>query len=344
MEKKTDLSEEFGGYSNFARREFNTNYTKLDPKTDLSPELNRPSISNSSEFSVTHSSKEFSSASNDPVPPPKPSRLEQHRRSLLLQMASVGLSAVVVTNSLGMDILGDDMLFPASVDEYSREYIGIYEMEEESGHDEDTMLGLTSYVIHSSDRTVVNPGPYENTVRYDKARNTLYLDGCRIDQLEIVDIENELTIFLENTSYIGLLDCTNSNITISGNQGTSLIINQHSDLNWWYGLIMYGEGSDIALTISPDVIVNVRGVDGAIAVDNTEANPGIRFDTSQTFVSGVLQSGVFPFESGAFVEGGSADWTIVDDNGSIATRVIFAPIGLHDENMYDWYYEDENMN
>lgn len=340
MEKKTDLSEEFGHSSNFASREFGANFARLDPKTNLSPELNRSPNSNALELSGAYTNKEFSIDSNDfastdRVPPPKPSRQEQHRHSLLLQMASVGLSAVVVTNALGMDILGDDLLFSHP----GREYIAVEEVIEESRHDEDSTLETIYYVIHSSDRESENPGPYADTVRYDDASNTLYLDGCRLDQLCIGYMEKDVTIFVESTSYIGLLSSSCTNITISGNQDASLIINLHTDENWWYGIVMYGEGGDVALTISPEVIVNVRGAEGAIAVDNTKANPGIRYDSSRTFVTSALHSGDFPFSSGAFVEGGSDDWTFFDDYGDVARQVIFAPVGYDVSSIYDPEYD-----
>jgi len=348
MENKTNLSEEFSGSSNFASREFGTDHWKLDPKTDLSSELNRPRISDSSEFSVACSDKEFSYVSNEPVPPPKPSRTEQHRRSLLLQMASLGLSAVVVTNAMGMDILGDDMLFSDSPPKCI--YVG--EVVDESMNDDDPLLETTDYVIYSPDKSEVNPGPYGDSVWYDDASNTLYLDGCQLDILNISYLDEDVTIFVESTSHISLLQSIGVSITISGNQDASLIINQHSRVHWWYGIVMYGEGHDISLTVSPDAIVNVRGSSGAIAIDNTVANSAIRFDASQTFINGVPQSGAFPFESVLSVDGGAADWTIMDDNGAIATHVIFSPIGykvpaqyaLNQFNsMYGWGYEDESM-
>lgn len=318
MEKKTNFSEEFGHRSNLASREFGTDFANLDPKTKLSPELNRSRDSDALEFSGTYTNKEFSSISNDSVPTPKPSRLERHRRSLLLQMASVGLSVVLVTNSFGLDILGDNS--GSGID-----YIVIEEVIPESKYDEDESLETIPYVIHSTNRTTENPGPYEETVRYDEASNTLYLDACRVDILNISDMEEDLTIFVENTSYIALLNSHGTNITISGNQDASLIINRHAEETWWHGIILYGKGRDVALTISPGITVDIHGGESAIGVDNTTANPGIRFNESDTSVTGSLKSGDFPFTSGSFVNGGAPDWTIVDDTGSMATDVIFSP-------------------
>jgi len=326
MEKKTNFSEEFGHLSNLASREFGTDLARLDSKTKLSPELNRSRGSDSLEFSGTYTNKEFSSISNnpvskDPVPAPKPSRLEQHRHSLLLQMASVGLSVVLVTNSFGLDILGDNSLFTDS-DPYR---IVIEEVIPESRYDEDEFLETIPYVIYSINRTAENPGPYEETVRYDEASNTLYLDDCQVDILNISDMEEDLTIFVESTSYIALLNSHGTNITISGNQNASLIINQHAEETWWHGIVLYGQDRDVALTISPGITVDIYGGESAIAVDNTRADPGICFNASYTSVSGSLKSGDFPFSSGSFVEGASPDWTIVDDTGTMASRVIFTP-------------------
>lgn len=321
MEKKTNLSEEFGHISNHASAEFGTNFANGDTKTKLSSELNRSRSSDLLEFSGAYTNKEFSFTSNDPVPTPKPSRQEKHRHSLLMQMASVGLSAVLVTNSFGLDILGDDSLFTDS-DPYR---IVIEEVIPESRYDEDESLETIPYVIYSPNRTAENPGPYEETVRYDESSNTLYLDGCRVDILNVENIEDGLTIFVENTSYIALLNSHGVNITISGNQNASLIINRHAEETWWHGIVLYGEGSDIALTISPGITVDIYGGESAIGVDNTTAHRGICFDESYTSVTGSLKSGDFPFSSGSFVSGGAPDWTIVDDTGSMATNVVFSP-------------------
>ncbi len=324
MEKKTNLSEEFGSSSGVAGREFGTNYAKLDLRTDLSSEINRAKVSGSEEFGTADSKKEFTSLSAEPAPAKKAPAGEHHRRTLLLQMASLGLSAVLVTNAMGLDVLGDDMLFPSETEE---RYIVIEEVVEESRHDEDDMLETTPYFIYSADRSEVNPGPYRDTVRYDEASNTLYLDGCRIDELLVNNMEEDVTIFVEDSSYIGLLTSYGTGLTISGNPGTSLIVNDHTRERWWYGIILYGEGRDVSLGISPEVTVDVRGGDGAIAVDNTTADIGIRYDESRTQLSGRVEAGAFPFTSGAFVEDGETDWVIMDAFGQMAERAVFAPLG-----------------
>ena len=323
MEKKTNLSEEFGGSSGVAGREFGTNYAGLDIRTDLSSEINRAKVSGSEEFGTADNKKEFSSISTEPAPAKKAPPMEHHRRTLLLQMASLGLSAVLVTNAMGLDVLGDDMLFSKPVERF----IEIEEAVEESRHDDDSMIETTSYYIYSSDRSQVDPGPYGDSVRYDEQSNTLYLDGCRADQLNIYDMEEDVTIFVESTSYIALLTSYGTGLTISGNPGASLIVNQHTPEYWWHGIILYGEGRDVSLSISPEVTVDVRGSEGTISVDNTTADIGIRFDESRTQLTGRVESGAFPFTSGAFVEGGETDWAIMDAFGQMAERAIFAPIG-----------------
>ena len=101
MEKKTNLSEEFGSSSGIGGREFGANYARLDARTDLSSEINRSKLSGSEEFGGADSKKEFSSISTEPAPAKKAPPGEHHRRTLLLQMASLGLSAVLVTNAMG---------------------------------------------------------------------------------------------------------------------------------------------------------------------------------------------------------------------------------------------------
>jgi len=334
MEKKTNLSEEFGSSSGVAGREFGTNYAGLDIRTDLSSEINRSTVSDSAEFGAACADKEFSSLSDAPAPPEKPPRREKHNRSLFMQIAAMGLGAVLVTNSLGMDILGNSPE-PEPTPTPVINYIIAYEMVEETNHDDfpGKVYVSAPHVIHSSYSSNEDPGPYGDSIRYDEASNTLYLDGCRADELYIADIEEDLTIFVESTSYIGTITNFGVDITISGNQDAALFINMDlmytgSVVNWWYGILMYGEGRDVSLTISPDILVSVWG-ECAIAVDNTVAYPGIRFDASRTMVAESLQSGDFDFGDGAseFVDGGAPDWAFFDDNGQMAKRVVFAPIG-----------------
>ena len=325
MEKKTNLSEEFGSSSGIGGREFGANYARLDARTDLSSEINRSKLSGSEEFGGADNKKEFSSISTEPAPAKKAPPGEHHRRTLLLQMASLGLSAVLVTNAMGLDVLGDDMLFPSEPD--IDRHIAVYEVVEESRHDEDEKLETTPYYIYSSDRSKVDPGPYGDTVRYDEASNTLYLDGCRLDELLVNNMEEDVTIFVESTSYIAMLTSYGTGLTISGNPGTSLIVNDHTREWWWHGIILYGEGRDVSLSISPEVTLDVRGGESAIAVDNTTADIGIRYDESRTQLPGRVEAGAFPFTSGAFVEDGETDWVVMDAFGQMAERAIFAPVG-----------------
>lgn len=322
MEQKTDLSREFGLLPDRKDQEFGSDPAALDPKTDPSPEFTHPP---DSEFGDAPKHQEFAHDAPSDATTKKMSRRERHRRTLLLQMAAVGLSAVVVTSSFGQDILGDDMLFtsPKHDSESHISQIVVEEVDEASKHDDKEELRTTSYLIYEDGNS--DPGPYADSARYDARSNTLYLSAGPLDILRIDNMGDDFTIYLEDTCYVGLIECFNGSLTITGNPGTSLLINQHDEyVYWWHGLVIYGGGTNATLTVEPFITVDIHG-SGAIAIDNTTAPLGIRFNSAYTSVSGTVQSGSYIFRDGAFVdEGGAADWTVVDEQGNEAEHVVFS--------------------
>lgn len=329
MEQKTDLSREFGLLPDRKRQEFGSDPAAMDPKTDLTPEFTHPP---DSEFGDAQKHREFAHSSDSEDPVKKMTRRERHRRTLLLQMAAVGLSAVVVTSSFGQDILGDDMLFTDTDHDSSGSYssqIVIEKIDEASKHDDDDVLYHTAYLIYRDGTS--DPGPYSDSVRYDERSNTLYLDTCQVDVLRIDNMGDDFTIYVENTSYVGLIECVGGNLTISGRAGTDLRINQHDEyVTWWHGIVLYGIGTDAALTITPGITVDIYGDSGAIAIDNTTAPVGIDFDHAYTTLSGIVQSGSYLFHDGIFVDyGGAPDWTVLDEQGTPAAHVTFSSNGYN---------------
>ena len=322
MEQKTDLSREFGLLPDRRQQEYGSCAADLDPKTDPSPEFTHTP---DSEFGEAQKHQEFAHNADAEGTGKKLSRRERHRRTLLLQMAAVGLSAVLVTSSFGQDILGDDMLFTDSghSSEYYNSQIVIEEIDEASKHDDDESLDTTDYLVYGD--SVSDPGPYTDCVRYDESSNTLYLGAGQLDILRIHSMGDDFTIYLEDTCYVGLIECYGGSLTVTGTPGTSLLVNQHDpDVNWWHGIILYGEGTDAAFYITPGVTVDVCG-DGAIAIDNTTATTGIWFDETFTSLSGTVQTGAFIFDDGSFVDdGGAPDWTVVDEQGNMAEHVVFS--------------------
>lgn len=110
MREKTDLSGEFGLSSDHANREFGSPRSAIESKTDLSLEWGNSTGDGAQEFTTPDKSLEFSDGSQASGKK-RTSRKERHRRTLLLQMAAVGLTTVLVVNSFGGDILGSDRLF-----------------------------------------------------------------------------------------------------------------------------------------------------------------------------------------------------------------------------------------
>ncbi len=322
MEQKTDLSREFGLLPDRRHQEFGSDSAVLDPKTDPSPEFSHPP---DNEFGDAYKHQEFSHDSTSDGTAKKPTRRERHRRTLLLQMAAVGLSAVVVSSSFGLDILGDDMLFehsaPASSGSTSSitliEYLGDDHFEH--------------HTIYADNSFTEEAAAYDDTVQYDPHSNTLFLDGCNVAAIDLHQMGSDFTIYVENTSYVGQIasfgdsDC---DVFITGSSGEALLINQRDDMSWAHGIILATNAPSV-LSIESSILVDVYGDSGAFAV-STSANPAIVYDHAITSVSGTLQMGTFPFVDGYFETLHNPDWTFTDENGSIAKHIVFAPTGTHD--------------
>lgn len=328
MEQKTDLSREFGPLPNCSQQEFGSTPAALDFRTDPSSEFSKPP---DLESGNTYADQEFSQHSGTESAPKKPSRRDRHRRTLLLQMAAVGLSAVVVTSSFGLDILGDSSSSAPSGSGDSESLFGeiiIERIDEDSKYSDSEPLYATSFAVYQEEFSNYDPGPYANSVRYDKDSNTLYLDGCEVDVLKIYEMGPDFTIHIENTSWIGLLESYGSSITFSGRDGTALHVNQHdAALDWGHGIILYGQSRDISLTVEPGIAITAHGRDGAIAVVNTASRDAIRYDKAYTTLSGQVRSGDFGLRDGPYMDRGNPDWVVANEDGEPAQDVTFMPLG-----------------
>lgn len=328
MEQNTDLSREFGSSSERRQQEFGSDPAALDPRTDLSPEFSHPP---DTEFGNADQKQEFS---HDPAvdAAKQSSRRERHRRTLLLQMAAAALTAVLVTSSFGLDILGDDMLFSEgeapSSGASSTASEGIYLSHHRS---DDPDVGILRPIYEQGKLYDVS-SIFGNTVRYDPGSSTLYLKGCDLDELSF-SLSTPLTIYVEENSAIGLLNGGDASVILDGEPGVVLEINNGSNRWWWHGIVLRCHGANTALTVEPGIIVEVHGSGvsngGAIAISNTASSPAICYDKSRTAVTGTVASGTFDF-SGGFSDPEHEhllDWTILNESGEQANFVRFAPIG-----------------
>lgn len=313
MVDNTDLSREFGSYE-CAQQEFGSKVAALDPKTDLSPEFSHLP---DTEFGSVNPKQEFShDTATDAAK--RPSRRERHRRTLLLQMAAVALATVLVTSSFGQDILGDDLLFSGTAapteptsesavpDSNASETITITRDWEDSHH-----------VIYTNAANNGIISLYDDTFRYDPDSYTVYLRGCSLNRLDI-SVSRDITIYVEEDSSLGHLRSDYCGIILDGEPGAVLEINKHSaeDKNVWFNGItqQYGNSS---LTVMSGIVVDVYGGSSGYAINilRTAASPAIRYDASQTTMTGTLRSDDFNC------------WTIVDEAGEPAQFVRFAPVG-----------------
>lgn len=328
MEQKTDLSREFGPLPNCRQQEFGSSPAVLDTGTDPSSEFSKPP---DPESGNAQAAREFSQYSHTESPPKKPDRRARHRRTLLLQMAAVGLSAVVVTSSFGLDVLGGNNFFaPSDICDYESQFgeIVIEEIDDASLYDGDDSYYAASFAVYQEEFSNYDPGPYADSVRYDKDSNTLYLDGCEVDILNIYEMGPDFTVYIENTCWIGLLESYGTSITFSGREGAALHVNQHTGaLDWWTGITLYGQSRDVSLTVEPGIAVTAHGSESAIAVVNTTSRDAIRYNNTYTSLSGPVRSGDFNLQDGPYMDGGNPDWVVVNENGEPAQDVSFTPLG-----------------
>ena len=320
MEYKTDLSGEFGHSSTHSQQEFSSTPHLLDCETDLLPEFHHLPNENTSEPGNTRQDKEFSSKSSAPEKQQKNPR-KKHRRTLLLQMAAVGLSVVVVTNSFGGDILGLDKLFSPS--EPSHEEPSYEEPSqddppyEEPPHEESTdnpspqlpsylsltPRGETSPVfLFQNGQTTDHKIP---SVQYNAEINTLTLTDYSGGVLHASNMGDNFTLYLDGKNSLecilvdGDSEHTNS-LTIDGEYKASLSVNKEQAHP--IGLRINNETSSGFLSIAAFFDLDVYGHETALVVSNNGSTPGIQ-TSPVTMMSGDIIQSFFPIAS-------ATDWTV----------------------------------
>ncbi len=318
MEKKTDLSQEFGLLSDHSDREFHA--SRAEDATDRNAEFNRAPSAADREFGGAYQDKEFFGKSQGSGGAQRKNRRERHRRTLLLQMAAAALSVVVVTSSFGLDILGENTepeLSPGGPENFV--FMAQYD---------DVRDAFTEPVTFSREDAASEMEFYDGTVRYEPTENTLVLDGCELHYLELHQMGDDFTIHVERDSSVGKIssvgpaDCS---VHISGEPGQTLAVNQRSDVVWDYGITLEA-GDRSVLSVGESIVLQIYGDRGAAAISSA-AQQAIVYDESRTVLSGVAETGDFNF-TGAFAENPAYPvWTVTDGAGTVLNDVSFRPAG-----------------
>jgi len=322
MEKKTDLSQEFGLPSDRSDREFHV--SRAEYVTDRNAEFNQVSDSGAREFGGAYEHKEFAGSTQISRGNQKKNRRERHRRTLLLQMAAAALSVVVVTSSFGLDILGGTAQDtpPADQETPSGASAGFVFMAQY----DDVRDAFTEPVTLSREDAASEVEFYDGTVRYEPSENTLFLDGCELGYLELHQMGADFVIYVEQDSSVGRITTrgTDCSVHIRGDPGRTLLVNQRYDMVWNHGITLAADDASV-ISVGYDITVEVYGDQGAIAASST-ANPAIVYDERDTVLSGVAETGDFNF-TGAFAENPAYPvWTVTDGAGTVLNEVSFRPV------------------
>ena len=327
MEKKTDFSEEFGPVADHSDREFSS---VAEPVTDRGMEFYSTSVTGMEEFGGAYVQKEFFDDSKRSGGREKTDRRKRHRHTLLLQMAAAALSVVVVTSSFGEDILGGEQ----AQEEESAITLSWFSKDShhymEDAYEEPTER--RSVFRESAPSVAYDDG----SVRYDRESNTLFLNQCDVDLLEVHRMGDDFTIYVEEDSRLGRIiadgesDCS---VHIDSEPGKTLWINQDIDTPWVQGITL-AAGDASVLSIGPEVTMVVHGALEAVAV-STRAEPVVVYDPSRTQVSGQLGTVEVEMEESYLYRYGAPVWTFLDESGRVLEDVVFRPVeqdGLPEEN------------
>lgn len=323
MEKKTDLSQEFGLLSDLSDREFHA--SRAEDATDRNAEFNRAPSAADREFGGAYGHKEFFGNTQISSGNQKKNRRERHRRTLLMQMAAAALSVVVVTSSFGLDILGGTAQDtpPADQETPSGASAGFVFMAQY----DDVRDAFTEPVTIPREDAASGMEFYDGTVRYEPSENTLFLDGCELGYLELHQMGADFVIYVEQDSSVGRITTrgTDCSVHIRGDPGRTLLVNQRYDMVWNHGITLAADDASV-ISVGYDITVEVYGDQGAIAASST-ANPAIVYDERDTVLSGVAETGDFNF-TGAFAENPACPvWTVTDGAGTVLNDVSFRPAG-----------------
>lgn len=310
MEQKTDLSGEFGRPSVQARKEFEADRTSefIHPPEENTP-LPDPALQDN-EFTPLPSSKGTA---------PKTNKHKKHRRTLLLQMAAVGLGAVIITNSFGGDILGRDTLFSSSVSESTGQFGDPIPSEEAS-------QSGSLYITQAGNKTPVflcrngqATDAQVSGLSYDSVLNRLELDDYSGGQICAEGMGLDFTIYVKGENHVDQITVSGvgqglGSLTIDGTFKSILTINENQ--NHAVGLLLNANNTSNSLTVTWHVDVDVYGSDAAILLSRSTDEIGIYCEPVTRLSGEIIHSDNTL---------GAADWTIsaADNNNTPATHVSF---------------------
>lgn len=327
MERKTDQSVEFSG-SFDPQMEF-CRGGERDAVTNCGLEFNRDGAGEREFDPICHGAQHAFDRETDGSGTGSGGK---KGRNFLLQAAAVGLGVVLVTNSFGSDLLGDDALFRGSSSSANTgvgDWLSISDLDDnvyEIWH-----LGAWAEELdfgYEGDSRVILCGPdwdgLGGAVRYEPESNTLYLRDCELLELNMhfmSGIGKDITVHVQGDVKLrGIHTFGGNNVVLTGTPGSTLSLSMY-EYGAESGIHMLGNDS---IRIGPDITVTVGGFVRAITINGTHADPAILFDETKTSVSGEIVSGDF-FADPDYLEPGGTDWTVLDETGQAAMQVIFAP-------------------
>lgn len=332
MDQTTNLSSEFASRS--AGQEL---FSAIEPETDRQAEFNVPEEGTWPEHAGSDLSEEIPARGEHADPNRKTARTLR-RRNLLLQMAAAGLSMVVVTSAMGVDLLGSDVLFSGSS--------SVPQPPDSSGvvtpqppvppTPEDGWIRI--YTSATQSDLYYSNGQYHYStlgqyVGYDSYSNTLSFETEKADApIDLYKIETyhmgDLTLFISDPKgegvHIGQLlshgspNKADGSITIDGDEGSILSLNP--DYVYETGLQICANGGFSRLMVNKQVTVDICGTRQAVLVENAPST-AIQWETPYVTCSGeVTRTAAGPYDPSTMP---LYDWTVSDTSGIPACQVLF---------------------
>lgn len=278
----------------------------MEEKTQLSGEFNQVS-GDQGEFNGSYRDLEFAP---DPGNASTETKKNKHSRSLLLQASMVALGVVLISSSFGIDILGKKDVAQESI--------------------QDTEVVYELYIKNYKDEMeygVEDFGELGEGVEYDPLTNTLFLRDCDLGIISYHHMTrngSDFTIHIDGHVTVYGIEAFGDNVIINGGKDSVLVVSPFREGFYTDFGILIENG---VLQVGPDVTVEVTGGTHALELNHVEADPGIVFDSNLTSVTGTIVSGQFFYRGDIedYVDASEPDWTVIDENGNMATYVVFAP-------------------
>ena len=281
----------------------------MEEKTQLSGEFNQETC-DQGEFNGAYRDLEFAP---DPEIANTETKKNKHSRSLLLQASMVALGVVLISSSFGIDILGKK--------EPSQEL-------QKPIHSTDAAYEL--YITNYDDEMEYRVKDFDELgegVQYEPLTNTLFLRDCDLGRIcfhHMTKNDSLFTIHVDGHVRVYGIEASGDNVIITGCKDSVLEVYPYRSIyHTDYGILI----ENGVLQVGPDVRVEISGGTHALELNHVEADPGIVFDSSQTTVSGTIVSGQFFYRNDMedYVDASEPDWTVMNENGNMATYVVFAP-------------------